>query len=259
MKDYYAILGVKPSASESEVRSAFRKLAIRYHPDKNPSAEAKPLFHDINEAYDVLGDPAKRALYDSRRENPLSEILSEPIRTHRDPAYRRRRPDQPPRKREPPAAYILMRDNLKYAMWISRIGLLVSTLFFIDYFLPYLHEDETIVDIAAVIVRRSVAYHIITTASGREIKLYDYTALNFRGMNVIRVSTTRIFGSVIEVANQSGTYRERVAYMYRTLIFFPILLFVNSSLAFIYRRRVEFCFNLNLTAFILLIITYVLI
>jgi curved DNA-binding protein CbpA len=258
VKDYYAILGVPPSASASEIKRAFRKLAIRYHPDKNPSAEAKPLFHDINEAYDVLSDPEKRVQYDNRRANPFAEILTEPVRQHRDPAYGRRKSYQPPKKREPPASYILMRDYLKYMIWISRTGLLVSTLFFVDYFLPYLHHEERITDISAVIFRREVAYHMISTASGRDIKLYDYTATNFLPGETIRITVTPIYRSVIFVSDAKGTYREWIAYMYSTLIFFPILLFVNSLLALIFRQRIEFCFNLNLTAFILLIITFIL-
>ena len=258
MKDYYAILGIPSSASHSEIRRAFRKLAIRYHPDKNPSAEAKPLFHDINEAYDILGDPDKRAIYDNRRANPFAEILNEPVQSHRDPAYRKGTNYQPPRTPEPPASYVLMRDYLKYMMWISRAGLVISTLFFIDYFLPYVHREELITRISAITVRSNVAYHIINTASGPDIKLYDYTATNFQAGETIRISLTPIFGSVMEVSDIAGTYRERVAYIYRTLIFFPILLFVNSSLALIFRDRIEFCFNLNITALILLIITYIL-
>jgi len=64
-KDYYATLGVSKSASEKEIKQAFRKLARKYHPDVNPgnkTAEAK--FKDINEAYEVLGDPPKRKKYD---------------------------------------------------------------------------------------------------------------------------------------------------------------------------------------------------
>jgi curved DNA-binding protein len=64
-KDYYATLGVSKTASEKEVKQAFRKLARKYHPDVNPgdkAAEAR--FKDINEAYEVLGDPAKRKKYD---------------------------------------------------------------------------------------------------------------------------------------------------------------------------------------------------
>jgi curved DNA-binding protein CbpA len=258
VKDYYAILGVPPSASAGEIKRAFRRLAVRYHPDKNPSEDAAPLFHDINEAYDVLGDPEKRALYDLRKENPFVEILSQAPPTHPDPAYRRRA-YQPPRKREPPASYILMRDNLKHVMWISRVGLLLSTLFFVDYFLPNLHYEETVEDITAVYIRKSVSYHIVTTTSGREIKLYDFVGTNFKIGSVIRLRATPIFGSIITVSNAAGTYREWVAYMYSNLIFFPILLFLSSLLAFIFRKKVEFCFNANIAAFVLLIMTYILI
>ena len=64
-KDYYTTLGVAKTASEKEIKQAFRKLARKHHPDVNPgdkAAESK--FKEINEAYEVLGDPAKRKKYD---------------------------------------------------------------------------------------------------------------------------------------------------------------------------------------------------
>ena len=64
-KDYYATLGVAKTATDKEMKQAFRKLARKHHPDVNPgdkAAEAK--FKEINEAYEVLGDPAKRKKYD---------------------------------------------------------------------------------------------------------------------------------------------------------------------------------------------------
>ena len=64
-KDYYDILGVKRGASESEIKSAYRKLARKYHPDVNKTKEAEAKFKDINEAYEVLGDKQKRQRYDS--------------------------------------------------------------------------------------------------------------------------------------------------------------------------------------------------
>ena len=64
-KDYYKILGVSKSATEKEIKSAYRKLAQKYHPDRNPgNQKAEDKFKEINEAHEVLGDPQKRARYD---------------------------------------------------------------------------------------------------------------------------------------------------------------------------------------------------
>lgn len=64
-KDYYSILGVKKTATGEELKKAFRKLAVKYHPDKNPgNKEAEERFKEINEAYEVLSDAEKRKQYD---------------------------------------------------------------------------------------------------------------------------------------------------------------------------------------------------
>lgn len=63
-RDYYEILGIPKGASESELKAAYRKQALQWHPDRNKSAEATQKFKEINEAYEVLSSSEKRAAYD---------------------------------------------------------------------------------------------------------------------------------------------------------------------------------------------------
>ena len=65
-KDYYQVLGVPKNATDDQIKKAYRKLAMQYHPDRNPGKEewANQKFKEINEAYGALGDPQKRKQYD---------------------------------------------------------------------------------------------------------------------------------------------------------------------------------------------------
>lgn len=74
MSDYYTILGLQKTATENEIKKAYRKLAMKYHPDKNPNnKEAEEKFKEISEAYSVLSDSEKRNIYDKYGKDGLNQ------------------------------------------------------------------------------------------------------------------------------------------------------------------------------------------
>jgi DnaJ-class molecular chaperone len=76
VKDYYQILDVPENASQDDIKNAFRKLAFKYHPDKNPGNEkqAEQKFKEINEAYSILGDTQKRQQYDFAKKSGFNTV-----------------------------------------------------------------------------------------------------------------------------------------------------------------------------------------
>lgn len=80
-RDYYEILGVSKDASDGEIKKAYHKLAIKYHPDKNRDnpKEAEEKFKEINEAYSVLSNKQKRAQYDQFGPDAFQMVHLEPV------------------------------------------------------------------------------------------------------------------------------------------------------------------------------------
>jgi curved DNA-binding protein len=72
-RDLYSVLGVARDADEDAIKKAFRKLAMKYHPDKNPGKANEQKFKEINQAHEVLSNKEKRALYDEFGEESLSQ------------------------------------------------------------------------------------------------------------------------------------------------------------------------------------------
>lgn len=68
-KDYYKILGITSGSNEDEIKKAYRRMALKFHPDKNKDPNAEEKFKEIAEAYEVLSDPKKRVIYDQYGED----------------------------------------------------------------------------------------------------------------------------------------------------------------------------------------------
>lgn len=72
-RDLYQVLGVAKTASLPEIKKAHRTLAFKYHPDHNPSLEARAIFEQVQKAYEILSDPVKRQEYDVGRKSAVTD------------------------------------------------------------------------------------------------------------------------------------------------------------------------------------------
>jgi curved DNA-binding protein CbpA len=257
LKDYYSILKVSPSASATEIKHSFRQLALKYHPDRNPDPSAKPIFQEINEAYDVLSDSTKRHFYDQRLQNPFVEILeTPPPKRHRDPAYRRN-PRPRPAGPNLPESVQLMMQYFKYVRWMSLIGLIFSSIIFLDFFLPYKIENEKVVSESSVRDRRGgLAYVRMYTASGRKLKIYPEQFLRLANVDNYTVAYTIIFSSQMWIAESNNSDSVPLGYIYRSQILFVIALFITSALATLFRQNIEFSFNASIACGVMTIVVW---
>jgi hypothetical protein len=255
-KDYYQILGVAPSAHASDIKRAYRKLALLYHPDKNPDPAAERLFKEINEAYDVVGDSNKRTAYDQRLANPWIEIDSTPPPpAHRDPAYRRNRPrPQGPRLSETQA---LMQQYLRYVYWICWASFIAVSFFFMDYFLPYKTTQEMVAQVYAVKSRRSgISHYVAVTESNQKIKFYaEEAVMLYRGAE-IRLARTPIYSIKMWVELADGSNRCQLAYIYHAMLFIPLTMLGVALFGILRKKNVDSSFNASIVSGILLIIFF---
>jgi hypothetical protein len=257
--DYYQTLGVKYSASYEEIKRAYRRLAVLYHPDKNRDPAAESIFKNINEAYDVLSDPAKKHIYDLRMHAPYADVVDEPPRRHRDPAYRSARP-KVHRKSDRERMRELMREYMPWAIRITQFCFVFSLLIVVDYMLPM---RVNALEIVETNVRRTytrnyaTTWWVIRTNGGHVIDVpYEFSD-HFATNKPIDIFSTMLFDVPRRV--QSDTLAVRLnKSIYGNFLFAPIALLFFSALGLVFRNNVEWGFNLAVTSFLILIFTGVL-
>jgi curved DNA-binding protein CbpA len=81
MKDYYGLLGVSPEVTAELIKTAYRKKAALFHPDRNPAPDAAARFREVQEAYEVLADVDRRKAYDETRR---SSLIDDPLMVARE-------------------------------------------------------------------------------------------------------------------------------------------------------------------------------
>lgn len=252
MKDYYQILGVSSNATSGQIRSAYRRLAVIYHPDKNSDPEAGAKMREVNEAYDVLGDLQKRRDYDWRMAQQVYTVSSpEPARPpHRDPAYRPNRP-QSTHKSERQRMYELMQTYVPIAKRVSMFTFLFCTLLILDFISPAVKSHEMIIN-SFTVGRRSVS-QIIVMENGRRFSLAPEDAIYFQLGEEVIIYSSRIMGIPLYISSLQDVQFRFYKTIYGNFVFAPVILLITSLLGVFHKKAgVELKFNLGVVNCLLL-------
>lgn len=257
MKNYYSILGVSVNSHAADIKRAYRRLALQYHPDKNSNPAAEQFFKEVNEAYDVLGDPQKRYEYDQRLLNPVYTAPVEPsVQQHRDPAYRRR--TQATYVRKPSEQFILMQKSLPFMRTISWISSLVILLIMIDVLLPPRVEKATIRTFRTTQYRTTSQEHLVTE-NGESFRITDDARLLLDNGGVIELVRSPLFLKLKRIqSTEARVSITNLATIYCNFKFVPILLLVGTVISLFFASKVEFSFNIGWINLVTLIVTVIL-
>jgi len=254
--DYYQKLGVAYTASHEEIKRAYRRLAVQYHPDKNKDPQAESLFKEINEAYDVLGDPAKKTFYDLKFSSPFTTTAEPERPRHKDPAYRTNRP-RTKRKSDRDRLGDLMVEYLPWVIKLSYLCLVVAGLLLLDYVIPSQVHDEKIINYKIRRVpgfRYTVPYAVITTTGDHVIDVNPEFSDHFLKGKEVVVYSSMLLNIPVKIASAGFAVKLRKS-IYGNFVFAPFGLFFFAALSIFFRKNVRHGFNFGITTILFLILT----
>ncbi|PZR38802.1 MAG: hypothetical protein DI538_08680 [Azospira oryzae] len=257
MKNYYEILGLSTTASEHEIKRVYRRLAITYHPDKNPSPEAAIFFREVNEAYEILGDHTRRAYYDQLLlgAGPSTPINEPAPAWHRDPVYRKRRQaGYKPKPSGPSPTMVLMQSSLRYINIILWISLSYCMLLLVDYGLPTQVIQEYVADIDP----SKKSPKVLLISGGYRIPVDESVPIHFPPGSEVKIHKSLLFSLLVKIENAPGDYVvDKLVSIYRIFFFWPCSLILVSAMGLFHERGTEFKFNTGVVAAILLFLNII--
>lgn len=249
MKDYYQVLGISDKATRAEIKTAYRKLAILYHPDISKDPQADQKIKEINIAYNILNNPTRKHNYDSMITYGGNEQKESPP-IPKDTTYRR----PIPRKKTASGRKIFrtwMNRNYYIPGRISVIALIFCSILSVDFLLPAQTSLESIEEIS---VGNRGAY---LSTDMRRYWLPKDTELSLAPNQQIVIRASRIFRVIytIETLKMEKVFFTRS--IYNNFIFAPIILIVLSCLERFTGWSIETKFNLAIASVFVFILCVV--
>ncbi|MBL6447981.1 DnaJ domain-containing protein [Fulvivirga sp. 29W222] len=199
MKDYYSILQVNREASKKEIKEAYRKLALLYHPDTSSQPGTSEKFHDISEAYEVLENEEKRLQYDS---------LLRSIESTAHKIYKKKKRPQPHSTAEQLTKEEYdesIRPYLKYSILLSRVAFAFCMFLFLDYYLP----SKTTLDIVSAVEKNytnTSSYDLaieVFIGNGTGLRIPDDYHDYFKAGDSVALKRTLITNTAINITKKA--------------------------------------------------------
>jgi hypothetical protein len=245
-------LGLNIYAQEHEIKQAYRKLALQYHPDRNPSKDAEAIFKEVNEAYEILGDSQRKFEYDQL-------LIGVPVaKPHRDPRYRPRPPGSYSRSSKKKELLEVMRSYLRYAIMVSRVALLFSAILTADYSLPLEKTQREVVHLKSKKEYRGARSYQLELEDGETVNLNRQTAQEFQRGSVITIYNSALFSVPLLLENEKTQFKTKIPVsIYGNFVFLPLVLLITSLLGTFYWKGVEFRFNLGVVNFFLMMLSFI--
>ena len=260
------MLGVPRHASEDEIKKAYRRLAFRYHPDKNPGEGARAKMQEINEAYDVLGDLNKKYNYDLRydyRKSPAFRNRSAQgqqtsPKTQRQTQTRPQGRSQttgkttgnprPPFRKTQQFNY---RELAQKARFIAAFFLFYCCLLSFDYFITARYDQAQVRRLVKTGAKET--YLVVTDLIDFHIRCHG---LSFSADDLVNIEITPIFGIVtkMQVDYAAGyTYNVAISSVYSPVYFFVLVVMALSVFAIRTKNSQQVCVLTFVAAFFSLI------
>jgi DnaJ domain len=263
LKDYYQVLRISRRASPADVKRAYRRLAVLFHPDKNSSEDALRLFQEVNEAHEVLSDPVKRSNYDAMLEGGgfVVQPAAPPGGWHRDPAYRRRQQQgYRPAKTGPSEKLLMMLHLLRFLKTASWVGIAWCAFLILDYSLPSRVSREKILPDGNQIITWQLHHepNVIVTEKGNHIPV-PYEGVNyFPAGSEVDVVSSRLLNVLVRVESEDNLFIiDSLASIYQNMMMVPIVLLIVSLAGLVVRKGIEFRFNILIAIGVLLVFNFV--
>lgn len=209
MNTHYATLGLPANATSDAIRQAYRRLVLLTHPDRTPDPAAHQRFLAVNDAYDVLRDPARRAAYDAA----LRRLLAPPPAPSIRPTPPRPGPNQHRPGFRPPTPPVHVRYAKEFAQllpWLKAVAaasLLLVVLLFADYATTVHLPNETVQRYDYVVRRTRSEKLIYLIFYTEHAKFRTSNSVNLEAGDRVGIYQTRWFGKPHRVAIVSGTLR----------------------------------------------------